>query len=198
MPELNGYDATEQIREKQNGHRPIIIALTAGAMKGERERCLQCGMDDFMTKPVILEQLESILDKWLLADDEYTSVPTNHTPITQTSLPVFDRVKLLNKLGGSEESIQQILTLVTQGAMIELVESLEKTVNNSGQDLTALKSAVHSIKGAASGVCFEQLAGVSHELEQINAWQTDEVEAKVSTIRQKAEEAITLVKKSLK
>jgi len=68
MPEMNGMQATEHIREfeKANGlaHCPII-ALTANAMKGDRERCISSGMDDFLSKPVLMEDLFAMLDKWL-------------------------------------------------------------------------------------------------------------------------------------
>lgn len=65
MPEMNGYEATQAIRKRENGtsHVPII-ALTANAMAGDKERCIQCGMDDYLSKPVTQEQLAQILEKW--------------------------------------------------------------------------------------------------------------------------------------
>jgi signal transduction histidine kinase/ActR/RegA family two-component response regulator len=67
MPEMDGYTATEEIRklEKESGTRIPIIALTANAMKGDRERCLACGMDDFITKPINIDTLRQTLHKWL-------------------------------------------------------------------------------------------------------------------------------------
>jgi len=66
MPEMDGYEATTQIR--QLGHKDIpIIAMTANAMKGDRELCLDAGMDDYITKPIKREIVFQILDKWLHA-----------------------------------------------------------------------------------------------------------------------------------
>jgi CheY-like chemotaxis protein len=64
MPELDGFEATRRIRAEQPGHVPII-ALTAGALDGDRERCLVAGMDDYLAKPVRLEELAAALSKWV-------------------------------------------------------------------------------------------------------------------------------------
>jgi signal transduction histidine kinase/CheY-like chemotaxis protein len=68
MPELDGYDATREIRACEtaagNSRRVPIVAMTASAMQGDRERCLAAGMDDYMAKPVTREKLDELLDRW--------------------------------------------------------------------------------------------------------------------------------------
>jgi CheY-like chemotaxis protein len=66
MPELDGYEATARIRagETADGHIPII-AMTASAMAGDRERCLAAGMDDYVSKPVRIDDLRSVIERWL-------------------------------------------------------------------------------------------------------------------------------------
>ena len=64
MPVLNGYEASQEIR-KTNAQVPII-ALTAGTVKGEKEKCLESGMNDYISKPIDRDRFENILQKWLI------------------------------------------------------------------------------------------------------------------------------------
>jgi CheY-like chemotaxis protein len=66
MPELDGFEATARIRSAEDeGYRIPIIAMTASAMRGDRERCLEAGMDDYVSKPVRIEALRDVLERWL-------------------------------------------------------------------------------------------------------------------------------------
>src|SRR5262249_8006273 len=65
MPEMNGHDATGEIRRRERpGRRVTIIAMTAQATVESRNQCLESGMDDFVSKPVIIEELINVLTKW--------------------------------------------------------------------------------------------------------------------------------------
>jgi CheY-like chemotaxis protein len=77
MPEMDGYEASRQIRQGQVGEhnqQVTIIALTANAMKGDRERCLQAGMDDYLAKPVKLAALQQVLHQWILEPSSQRSL----------------------------------------------------------------------------------------------------------------------------
>jgi CheY-like chemotaxis protein len=82
MPEMDGYEATARIRTLQSfaSQAPVrtrIIALTADAMQGDREKCLQAGMDDYLSKPVRIEDLKSVLEKHLSRYPEDEPIPNN-------------------------------------------------------------------------------------------------------------------------
>jgi CheY-like chemotaxis protein len=65
MPEMDGFEATQKIREQESGKRIPILALTANAMQEDKDRCLGAGMDDYLTKPVKKETLRLALERWL-------------------------------------------------------------------------------------------------------------------------------------
>jgi CheY-like chemotaxis protein len=66
MPEMDGYEATQRIRERERGQRRLpVVAMTANAMVGDREKCIEAGMDDHIPKPVRMEALHQTLSRWL-------------------------------------------------------------------------------------------------------------------------------------
>ncbi|NLR68137.1 PAS domain S-box protein [Chitinophaga varians] len=81
MPEMNGYDATRRIRELFPEKHTPVIALTAGNTKGERERCHAAGMDDFLSKPFVEDEILELVNKWVSSDDDATPQPADIHPL---------------------------------------------------------------------------------------------------------------------
>jgi CheY-like chemotaxis protein/HPt (histidine-containing phosphotransfer) domain-containing protein len=162
MPEMNGYNAAKEIRkfEHDNSHVPII-ALTAGTVKGEKEKCLRSGMDDYISKPVITDTIVKSIEKWL---DFNNGIYKKKENMESNSLNKhFDLEKLKDRLDNDTELINQLM-IMTREYLVEFMPSLELYINENNK--TALKSLAHKMKGTALSVCFTELALLSLELEK--------------------------------
>jgi CheY-like chemotaxis protein/HPt (histidine-containing phosphotransfer) domain-containing protein len=155
MPEMDGYELTAAIRAAEDGKTRIpIIAFTANVLKGEAERCLAMGMDDYLSKPVQLAELKTMLRKWLPIvtsvpiPAETTSTETVPPPSAGTSAAVD--VKVLKALiGGDEAMIREFLHDFRISAAKIAVEL--HTACEAGQ-AAAAGAAAHRLKSSARSV----------------------------------------------
>ncbi len=165
MPVMDGFEATRQIRVSETGsarHIPIV-ALTANAMVGDREVCLACGMDDFLSKPFQLEELAAMLRKWLPA----TAVLPGSSETGETALEYTE----------PQLDAQQITLLqsLREGALLpELLRSYcdqwptqfsTLTSAASCGDTATLQSAAHSLKSASFSIGASRIGEVCARLE---------------------------------
>jgi CheY-like chemotaxis protein/HPt (histidine-containing phosphotransfer) domain-containing protein len=169
MPNLDGYELTRMIRAAEARHnltRLPIIALTANAMKGEEEHCLQQGMDAYLSKPIELERLKFVLDQWL------TSSVTSERPVAKdinvekpiaesTDLPVF-APEVLTKLLGDKPSIHRRLLEKflkdTREQAVQLLQACEaRNTEIVHQTAHSLKSVSRSMGAMRVGELCEQL-----------------------------------------
>jgi|GEM_PF-616152 len=162
MPGKDGLTATREIREaeKASGRHVPIIALTAAAVKGDRERCLEAGMDEYLSKPLKSEELKSILHKFL------KSVPapkaTSDEPVNKPPAGHFDRETLKKSLGDSEEFVEEMIeTGIPQ--FKELIHTLGQAIE--GQDSERVKTLSHRLRGASLAMQFPLLAKLAAEME---------------------------------
>jgi PAS domain S-box-containing protein len=159
MPEMDGITATRAIRSNEGeGHRTPIVALTANAMPGQEGRCLEAGMDGFMTKPLQLTRLHSTLEQLGLALASARSValgqPAARVPI--------DLVRLHELTEGDPEFTRELATtfmLSGQQILAEMQAALAST------DRDALNRAAHKLKGASANIHAEPLRELAQELE---------------------------------
>jgi signal transduction histidine kinase/DNA-binding response OmpR family regulator len=171
MPEMDGFEATKRIRLSKSiqcSPKIPIIAMTALAMQGDEKRCLNAGMDDYITKPVSLKSLAEKLEKWLPAEQgqnyQQENIDTNTSNITYASqLPVFDRNVFLDRVMGDEKKADKIVELFLDD-IPRKIELLEKAMETC--DLDTFQRVIHSIKGAAANVGGEALCELAAQVEK--------------------------------
>lgn len=177
MPEMNGYEATRQIRTLDLYTHVPIIALTAGNVKGEREKCIATGMNDFVTKPFVEENITTVLDKWL--------VPPEVMSDTTNASSHFDIEILKTHLGENDHDLIQRLLTITIDVLRRSPDEL-KTLY-AQKDMGKLNQFGHKLRGTAMIIGLIPLADLSEKLENLKDFNHPQVD---STIQQLLTEMI--------
>ncbi len=144
MPILNGYEATQQIRLLPGSSSIPIIALTAGIVKGEKEKCEAAGMNDFVSKPFVEETLVSIFKRWLKSNAPI-NIETAALKEKEASLHL-DLEQIRKYMGADDLLILQFLNLT----ILEIKKSIiaiEQAI--AEKDIRTVKSAIHKLKGTS-------------------------------------------------
>lgn len=196
MPEMDGYEATRAIRKAESEKSEVhsqnsglksqelklgnsdtshlhvpIIAMTANAMQGDREKCLAAGMDDYHSKPIRPEELACVLAKWLPEREQArtlnpkgpTDSPDSSLSLPHAPSPVNQHV--LNELEamGGKEFLQQMIQEFVKDALhcVTLIEEAWDC-----QDPTSMEAAAHGLKGIARNMGADRLAEIAAAIEQ--------------------------------
>lgn len=168
MPELDGFEATAAIRRREraaHAKRMPIIAMTANAMQGDREKCLASGMDDYLAKPLKPEDVESMLNKWLARKLVGNATSLAAAPVDLERLNDTFRQDLM--------IVNELLTLYLDTTP-PLLEQLKESIGR--HDPAGMKFA-HEIKGASAYIAAQEMSALSRESEQAigkGDWETAE------------------------
>ena len=168
MPEMDGFELTREIRSAESGgqHMPIV-ALTANALKGEREHCLDAGMDDYLSKPVQLEDLRQILEKYLpggaaVAVEKPDQAKPASTSAEAAAVPV--NVHVLEELVGDDAEMIREMLLDFRASAEKIAAELH-TAYQTGQ-LAAAGALAHKLKSSARSVGALALGELCAAMEQ--------------------------------
>ncbi len=163
MPVLDGYETSRKIRSQKAGslNKDItIIAMTANALKGDKEKCIDAGMNDYIPKPVTPKVISEALTKWAKQKSEENNIKVKKTP----SDLILKKEKLINDFGDDVETIKELIGIfvsVTNKNLSELAKAIREN------DLPVVKISTHTIKGSALNIGADSFAKACEHLEHL-------------------------------
>ena len=164
MPEMDGYAATAAIRdlEKHAGKHIPIIAMTAHALAGDREKCLTAGMDDYLSKPARLTEIEQAINRVMqcATPGEESDHQPHHPSVPDKA--IWDRAAALDRLGGDESLLDELIELFFKDYPV-LARRLTDALTRG--DLASLREPAHKLKGSLGALGLPATAGLAQEIE---------------------------------
>jgi two-component system sensor histidine kinase/response regulator len=155
MPELDGYETTRRIRAAEDGSpRVPIIAMTAGALEGDREAALEAGMDDYLAKPLRPEALDAVLERWLGA-----------APQPPPAEPIFDDSRIRGFRESYPDIVDRLVALFADSTP-PLLDQLDAAARDRDDDL--VRRLAHKLKSSCDNVGATRMAALCRKLEQPN------------------------------
>lgn len=168
MPGMDGYEATRAIRNMESSNsKTVIVALTANTMRGDRERCLDSGMNDYLAKPLRNKELDLVLNRWLNANEAKLAKALSAVESVKDSEEpaLLDLSEIESIFSGRDaDTIASLLSLFVQ-TVNENVAELEKMVDAS-DDFERMRLLSHSIKGSSANYGAARLKSVAAALEE--------------------------------
>ena len=162
MPEVDGFAATQQIREFDNKKKNIpIIALTAHALMGDRDKCIKTGMDDYLPKPIIAKDLIEMIDRILDIKNSAKEPQNNTTPADENS-SLFDFERLKKVSAGDFDFEKDLLSSYLED-ITEKFEQISNAVEEKNTD--TIINLAHTIKGASYSVGAQRIGDEAFGIE---------------------------------
>jgi len=173
MPEMDGLEATRMIRDRQKSGVPnyssriIIVALTAYAMQGDREKCLAAGMDDYLAKPIRPADVRQVIERWNPQNRMTKPIQPNPTPETAAPPPAAEPPVEMDRLNslidGDANSLRELVELYLKQTSQQLTQ-LEAAVRANRAD--EVRRVAHSCAGASATLGMTRLVPLLRDLEK--------------------------------
>jgi len=165
MPEMNGYEATREIRKA--GIQTPIIAVTASAIKGEQEKCLEAGMNDFLTKPFKKNDLVPVLDKWAMGSFVARKDRDSGTEEQQASIEIDREVFSFKEAVSTFMGQTEVVIKVLEGFLPKVERQISQIKSNlKTENFEQISADAHSIKGSSWNLMAKRLGNRAFELEK--------------------------------
>lgn len=193
MPEMDGYAATASVREREDranaSARIPIVALTAHAMPGDRERCLAAGMDDYLTKPFTVKELAQMLTQWFGKESNAESEgvePMSPSASGDDAGNRLDDSVVIARCSGSRELARKLLRAFVKQTGEDLTALAEAAAEG---DTEQLVRAAHRLKGAAGNLGLDACSQSADRIDQLGqAGRTDGVEPLLELLRNEVDQ----------
>ncbi len=172
MPVMDGYDATRKLREDARHASLPVIAMTANAMVGDKEKCLAAGMNDFIAKPIDVAQLFTTLARWVTVKNPLAPEAEAETPPGATrdeALPVVAGLRMeaaLQRVGGNVKLMRKLLSRFVE-TQIDAMQRIATAIENN--DLSGATREAHTVKGLAGNIGAGGMADAAGKVEQMLA-----------------------------
>lgn len=194
MPVMNGYETTIEIRKMPGFEDVPIVALTAGNVKGEKEKCIEAGMSDFLTKPVVEETITLAIEKWLQPVKIKKS--NNKTPKAETPKEdEFSFEMLKDDLGDDPVFLREFLNILKESLLTSKAQ-LRQHIENKDFDL--LFAEAHKLKGTAYSVNLVNLSNLAHSLEKYHELDSNDVNQLLHQIDENIAQLLPQIEAELK
>ena len=200
MPDVDGFEATHQIREAESGHRVPIVAMTAYALAGDRDRCIEAGMDDYISKPVRREDVEAVFGRWLP-----TRAPRRRGPSAASDVPltaaraggIFDQARIGEIRATLTAAKRRRLAAAFAKQTTAYVAAIATAVRSADHD--EVKRLTHQLRGTSVSVGAITLAACCEKLAKRSATKTLAADAsQLRALRAAAKRAIAALGQQLK
>ncbi len=165
MPVMDGFEATKEIRKDDTLAKLPVIAMTANAMAGDREKCIQSGMNDHIAKPIDVGQLFSTLARWIKPKASDTSDAKQPSKPKENELPNIDGLDLktaLQRVGGNATLLKKLITRFNE-TQSDVIERINAATAN-GDFETATREA-HTVKGLAGNIGADEVFNAAATVE---------------------------------